>query len=127
MHKVRRSVVMRRLISAPLGGVVMVAICAAVAPCRSAGAATPAPITAGSTVTASVRIVLGGELVRPSGVRCTGTIGDTKVRGVPKAKRGLASCVYRTPRTAKGKTLRGTVSFTARGERYVRHFSARLR
>lgn len=115
------------LIHSLLGGGVIVAVCAAVAPDGSAGAATPAPITAGSTVTASVRIVLGGKLVWPSGVRCIGTIGDAKVRGVPKAKRGLASCIYRTPRTAKGKTLRGTVSFTARGERYVRRFFARLR
>jgi hypothetical protein len=85
------------------------------------------PIEAGSIVTASVRIVLDGTLVRPTRVTCAGTIGGTKVRGVPKATRGKAACTYRTSRAAKGKTLRGSVAFTARGERYVRRFAAKLR
>lgn len=95
----------------------------------TAGAAmlTPAPIKAGSIVTAAVRIVLGGAPVRPTGVTCAGTIGGAKVRGVPKAIRGKASCTYRTTLAAKGKTLRGSVAFSARGERYVRRFAARLR
>jgi hypothetical protein len=88
---------------------------------------SPAPIRAGSIVTASVRIVLDGALVRPTRVTCAGAIGGTKVRGVPKATRGKAACTYRTPRTAKGMTLRGSVAFTARGERYVRRFAAKLR
>jgi hypothetical protein len=95
----------------------------------TAGAArlTPTPIRAGSIVTASVRIVLDGTLVRPTRVTCAGAIGVTKVRGVPKATRGKAACTYKTPRAAKGRTLRGSVAFTARGERYVRRFTARLR
>jgi len=88
---------------------------------------TPTPIRAGSIVTASVRIVLDGTLVRPTRVTCAGTIGGTKVRGVPTATRGRAACTYRTSRAAKGKTLRGSVAFTARGERYVRRFAAKLR
>lgn len=93
----------------------------------SAASLTPKPIKAGSIVTASVRIVLGGTPVRPSGVACAGRIGGAKVRGVPKAIRGRASCTYRTTLAARGKTLRGSVAFTARGERYVRRFAARLR
>lgn len=85
-----------------------------------------APIKAGSIVTASVRIVLGGVPARPTAVTCAGRIGRVRVRGVPKATRGKASCTYRTPVTAKGKTLRGTVAFTARGDRYVRRFAAKL-
>jgi hypothetical protein len=93
----------------------------------SAAKLSPTPIRAGSIVTASVRIVLGGTLVRPTRVTCAGTIGGTKVRGAPKATRGKAACTYRTSRAAKGKTLRGSVAFTARGERYVRRFAAKLR
>jgi hypothetical protein len=93
----------------------------------SAAKLTPTPIRAGSIVTASVRIVLDGALVRPTRVTCAGAIGGTKVRGVPKATRGKAACTYRTPRAATGKTLRGSVAFTARGERYVRRFAAKLR
>ena len=112
---------MRRLLSASVCGVVLGAALATPAP------AQPKPIYAGSIVTASVRIVLGGALVRPMRVTCPGTIGGARVRGVPKATRGKASCTYRTTLAAKGLTLRGAVSFTARGERYVRRFTARLR
>lgn len=112
---------MRRLLGASVRGVVLVAWLALPA------SAQPKPIRAGSIVTASVRIVLGGTPVRPIGVTCAGTIGGAKVRGVPKATRGKASCTYRTTTAAKGRTLRGAVSFTARGERYVRRFAARLR
>jgi hypothetical protein len=112
---------MRQLWGASVCGLVLVALLATPA------SAQPKPIRAGSIVTASVRIVLGGSPVRPLRVTCAGTIGDGKVRGVPKATRGKASCIYRTTTAAMGLTLRGAVSFTARGERYVRRFAVRLR
>jgi len=112
---------MRRLLGASVCGVVLVAVLA------TPSLAQPKPIYAGSIVTASVRIVLGGTPVRPRRVTCPGTIGGARVRGVPKATRGKASCTYRTTIAAKGLTLRGAVSFTARGERYVRRFAAKLR
>jgi hypothetical protein len=112
---------MLRLLGASVGGLVLVALVA------NAAYAQPKPIHAGSIVTASVRIVLGGMPARPVRVACAGTIGGAKVRGVPKATRGRASCVYRTTTAAQGLTLRGAVSFTARGERYVRRFAVRLR
>jgi hypothetical protein len=94
----------------------------------AAGAArlAPKPVKAGAVVTASVRTTSSGAPVRPSGVRCTGTIGSAKVRGVPRARRGTASCTYRTPVAAKGKTLRGTISLTVGDTRFVRRFATRL-
>jgi hypothetical protein len=112
---------MRRPLGASVCGIVLVAVLA------TPGLAQPKPIYAGSTVTASVRIVLGGELVRPMKVTCPGRIGGARVRGVPRATRGKATCTYRTSIAAKGLALRGAVSFTARGERYVRRFAVRLR
>ena len=112
-----------------------VALCATLAAvlAASAAAAVPArdtgsddPITAGSIVTASVRIVIRGRRVRPTRVTCAGRLGRARLRGVPKATRGKASCTYRTPIAARGKTLRGAVAFTAHGERYVRRFAVKL-
>jgi len=103
------------------------ALSVAASPDASATLLAPVPVEAGSIVTASVQIVLGGKSVRPTAVTCVGTLGGEKVRGVPKAARGRASCTYRTSIYARGKTLRGAVAFTARGERYVRRFAARLR
>jgi hypothetical protein len=87
---------------------------------------SPAKPKAGSTVVASVRMTAGGNPTRPSGVTCTGTAGAAKLRGVGRAGNGSATCTYRTPKSAKGKLLRGAVSFTADGARYTKRFSARL-
>ena len=93
-----------------------------------AGAAklTPAKPKAGSTVVASVRMTAGSSPVRPGAVRCTGTAGAAKLKGTGRAGNGSATCTYRTPRSAKGKMLRGAVSFTAVDARFTRRFSAKL-
>lgn len=87
---------------------------------------TPAKPRAGSLVSATVRVSASGAPVRPTSIACTGTIGSAKLKGSPKAASGSATCVYRTPKAAKGKTLRGAVSFAARGTKFAKRFSAKL-
>ena len=95
----------------------------------AAGAArlSPAKPKAGGTVKATVRVTANGAPVRPSGLACKGTIGSAKAKATKKAAVGSATCSYRTPKSAKGKTLRGSVSFTARGKKFTKRFSAKLR
>ena len=118
---------MRRTTFALCATLAAVLATSAAASATTRDAAREDPITAGSIVTASVRIVLGGRPVRPTRVTCAGRLGRATLRGVPKATRGKASCTYRTPIAAGGRTLRGAVAFTARGTRYVRRFAVRLR
>ncbi len=87
---------------------------------------SPAKPKAGSTVVASVRMTAGGSPVRPSSVTCTGKAGTAKLRGTGRAGNGSATCTYRTPRKAKGKMLRGAISFTVLGAKFTRRFSAKL-
>ena len=87
---------------------------------------SPTKPKAGSTVVASVRMTAGGNPTRPEGVTCVGTAGAAKLKGVGRAGNGSATCTYRTPRSARGKLLRGAVSFTAAGGRYTRRFSVKL-
>jgi hypothetical protein len=87
---------------------------------------TPAKPKAGARVSATVRVRAGGTAVRPTAIVCTGTAGSTKVKGIPKAALGSASCAYRPPLSAEGKTLRGAVAFSARGTRFTKRFTARL-
>jgi hypothetical protein len=87
---------------------------------------SPAKPKAGAAVAATVRVLAGGSPIRPTAVSCSGSIAGTKLKGSPKASRGTASCTFRPPRTAKGKSLRGSVSFTARGTRFTKRFSAKL-
>ena len=86
----------------------------------------PAKPKAGSVVRATVRVSSDGAPVRPTRVACTGVIGAVKVRGAARAASGSASCSYRTRRAAKGKTLKGSVAFTASGRRFTKRFSAKL-
>jgi hypothetical protein len=93
----------------------------------SAVTLSPARPRAGSTVVASVRVTRGGSAVRPTGVTCTGSIGKTKVKGGARAASGVASCLFKTPKTAKGKALAGSVSFRAGGSAFTKRFATTLR
>jgi hypothetical protein len=86
----------------------------------------PAKPKAGSTVVASVRVTRGGSSVRPTRVACSASIGGVKVKGGAKAKSGAASCLFKTPKSGKGKTMLGSVSFKAGGQSFTKRFSARL-
>lgn len=94
----------------------------------SAGAArvSPSKPKAGGTVSATVRVTANGAPVRPTGLACAGRIGAAKLKATKKAARGSAKCGYRTPKSAKGKTLRGSISFSARGKKFTKRFSAKL-
>jgi hypothetical protein len=92
----------------------------------SAPKLTPATPKAGSLVAATVRVTAGGTAISPTRLACIGTVGGAKLTGAPRARPGSATCLYRPPKTAKGKLLRGTISFMARGTRFTRRFSARL-
>jgi len=87
---------------------------------------SPAKPKAGSTVVASVRVTKGGSPLRPTRVACSASIGSAKVKGASKAASGLASCLFKTPKSAKGRTLRGSVSFSADGTTFTKPFAAKL-
>jgi hypothetical protein len=92
----------------------------------SAAKLSPAKPKAGRVVSATVRVTAGGAPVRPSAVACTATAGGVKLKGVPKARVGFASCAYRPPLSAMGKTLAepSRSPHAARASRGV--FSAKL-
>ena len=104
---------------APVGGETAVA----------AGAVklTPAKPKAGSVVRATVAVTAGGVPVRPTSISCKSLLGSKKLNGTAKTTTGTATCIYRPPASAKGKSLRGTMSFSARGKPFTRRFSAKLR
>lgn len=90
-------------------------------------ALAPAKPRAGAAFAATVRVTADGSPVAPSGIACKATVGGAHVRRSGKSTRGAASCTFRTPRSAKGKLLRGTISFSAGGTRFTRRFSTTLR
>jgi len=88
---------------------------------------SPSKPKAGSAISAQVRVTRGGTAVTPTAPTCTGTIGRTKLAGRARAVPGLVSCVYKTPRSARGKTLKGTVTFDVSKRRITRRISAAVR
>jgi hypothetical protein len=71
----------------------------------------------GEEASARVRFILPDGLhwgpdVPDATETCTGT--------------GSAACRYRTPKTAKGQTLKGSVSFAAGGKKFTKRFTTRF-
>jgi hypothetical protein len=92
----------------------------------SAVTLAPAKAKAGRPLVASVSVRAGEAAVKPSAVRCAGSVGAQATAGKPGATAGKAICRYKPPASAKGKTLRGAISFTARGKRFTKRFSVKL-
>ena len=87
---------------------------------------SPAKPKAGSMLVAAVRVTKGGSAVRPTRVRCTASVGAFKGKGTGKAVSGVASCGFKTPKSAKGKRLSGSVSFSAGGTSFTKRFTVKL-
>jgi uncharacterized protein DUF11 len=89
---------------------------------------SPTRPRAGAVVTARVGVVADGSPITPASVACAGSIGRMRLAGRSQAKAAAATCRYRTPRTAAGKILRGTVTVLLTGEPSItRHFAVKLR
>jgi hypothetical protein len=86
----------------------------------------PTTPKAGSVVSATVRISADGPPVRPTALRCTGTLSGAKLASTRRAGFGAATCLYRPPSSARGKTLRGAISFSVRSQKFLRRFSTKL-
>lgn len=87
---------------------------------------SPARPKAGSTVVASVRVTKGASPARPTGTRCAASIGNVKLKGVARSRSGLAACSFKTPRSAKGKLLRGSVAFHVGDSSFSKRYTTRL-
>jgi len=83
---------------------------------------------AGSVVTVRVLgITAGGDPVLPTAPSCSGSIAGKTLDGTARTTLGKVTCAYRTPRSAKGKRLRGAVSFTASQTQITKRFAVTLR
>jgi hypothetical protein len=58
---------------------------------------------------------------------CNATVNLKHITPTGKAvKNGIAICVWHLPKTAKGKTIRGTVTLTVQGVKVTRNFTAKI-
>ena len=93
----------------------------------SSAKATPSKPKAGSPVTFSASVKVGGEPAKPSKVTCAAKLGGKAKAGTSRAATGSASCRYTTKKADKGKTLAGSMKVTAGGTTFTKRFSSKLR
>lgn len=88
----------------------------------------PAKPKAGKVAVVSAPVMrLESGVGIPSGtVKCAGRAGTMAVKGVGKVAGGRASCAFKLPAAAKGKTVRGTITVTHLGKTKVVPFSFRV-
>jgi hypothetical protein len=95
---------------------------------RSSGA-NPVRPKAGGTYTAFATVARNdGQPMQAGRTTCRGAIGATTLRPTKPGSLagGRATCAYRIPKTAKGKTIRVTITVTSGGLKAVRTVSARI-
>lgn len=89
----------------------------------------PKPAKAGRPFAASLAADENdtGAPVGAGTVTCAATVNLARIPAVTHVvTNGVASCVWRLPATAKGKTLRGKITLTVRGTAVTRTFTARI-
>jgi hypothetical protein len=60
-------------------------------------------------------------------VACSATIGTKHITaGAHGVANGIAACSWKIPKTAKGKTIRGTVTLTVQGVKVARSFAVKI-
>ena len=60
-------------------------------------------------------------------VTCAATIAGTRAAASTHVvANGIATCIWKTPKTAKGKLIRGTITLTVQGVKLTRPFVAKL-
>lgn len=67
-----------------------------------------------------------GAAVTSGNVACNVRVGAARVRAAGRFSGGRARCTMTVPRTAKGKTLRGTITIRSAGATVTRAFSFRV-
>ena len=92
-------------------------------------AISPAKPRAGAPLKVSYAITeqATGQALVPSAVRCSATLGAAKVGGRGSVRGARATCTFRPPSSARGKTMRGRVTATVAGTKLVKAFAVKLR
>jgi hypothetical protein len=94
---------------------------------RSAGSQPARPRAGGRYTAFAVVARTDGTPMQPGTVQCRATIAGRAVRATgSRLAGGRATCNFRIPKTAKGKTIRVTITVRSGGLRTVRNVAARI-
>jgi hypothetical protein len=90
---------------------------------------SPKPAKAGRTFSVSMAATENDTAgpVQAGTVACVASLAGKRVAALSHVvANGVATCVWRIPKTAKGRLMRGTITLTVQGTKITRPFSARF-
>jgi hypothetical protein len=96
---------------------------------QTAFTTAPKPAKSGARFTASLAATesdTNGPITKAT-IACTATIKGKKLPATHSLANGVASCFWKLPKTAKGRTLYGTISVTVQGTTLKKSFSAKVK
>lgn len=96
---------------------------------RTAFTTAPTPARAGKRFSASLGASendTDGPVTKAT-ITCSATVAGKRLPATHSLANGVASCYWKLPKTAKGETLRGTVTVTVRGAKLAKTFAVRVR
>jgi hypothetical protein len=90
---------------------------------------SPKPARAGKPISASLAATESDTAgpVTAGKVACSATVAGKHITATSHlVANGIATCIWRIPKTAKQKTIRGTVTLTVQGVSVTKSFSAKI-
>ena len=95
---------------------------------QTAFTTAPSPAKAGKRFMASLAATESDTSapVAKATVKCAATVGGKRLPATHSLTSGIASCFFKLPKTAKGKTLHGTISITVQGTTLTKRFAAKV-
>ncbi len=95
---------------------------------QTAFAYTPKPAKAGGKETATLAATESDTAGPVAGatVTCVATIKGVRLRATHSLTSGVASCFWKVPKTAKGKTLIGKITISLKGTTLSRSFTTKI-
>lgn len=96
---------------------------------QTAFAYTPKPAKSGGRETATLAATESDTSGPVAGatVTCVATIKNVRIRATHSLANGVASCFWKVPKTAKGKTMVGKITITLRGTTLSHGFTTKIK
>ena len=95
---------------------------------QTAFSISPSPAKAGKRLTASLAATQSDTSgpVTAGTVKCVAKIGTKGIAGTHSLAAGVASCNWTIPKSAKGKTVHGSISITVQGTTLTKTFTVKV-
>ena len=95
---------------------------------QTAFTTVPNPAKAGKRFTATMAATesdTGGPITSAT-IKCAATVGTKRLPATHSLANGVVSCFFKLPKTAKGKTLHGTITITVQGTTLTKTYVVRI-